>query len=301
MSSYVTIVDEFNGKGLSATQKIALALIHGFSQNRQGAFTGDIDYISWWLGTSNRSTIRLLKRLEEMGLIEKMEHPDDKRRSIYRVTEAVTGGVSPDSEKIGDKSDTKMAKVCDKTSPISENEDKIGDKTSPKYVTKSTKIGDNLSSIPYYNTIDISINNNTISKEEIDKEEKPMSPISSKVEALQQAFSDSLTPFRAKYPAEMLEAFCDYWAAPLQNPKPSQVKAGILLKYQTQETWSLAGRLRTWAKRDSTYMAYQGQYSRAPDGPRVNSRGETRMVESYRKANEAFQALLNPDNNQSEQ
>lgn len=301
MSSYVTIVDEFNGKGLSATQKIALALIHGFSQNRQGAFTGDIEYISWWLGTSNRSTIRLLKRLEEMGLIEKMEHPDDKRRSIYRVTEAVTGGVSPDSEKIGDKSDTKMGKVCDKTSPISENEDKIGDKSSPKYVTKSTKIGDNLSSIPYYNTIDISINNNTISKEEIDKEEKPMSPISSKVEALQQAFSDSLTPFRAKYPVEMLEAFCDYWAAPLQNPKPSQVKAGILLKYQTQETWSLAGRLRTWAKRDSTYMAYQGQYSRAPDGPRVNSRGETRMVESYRKANEAFQALLNPDNNQSEQ
>lgn len=301
MSSYVTIVDNFNGMGLSATQKIALALIHGFSQNRQGAFTGDIDYISWWLGTSNRSTIRLLKRLEEMGLIEKMDHPEDKRRSIYRVTEAVTGGVSPDSEKIGDKSDTKMAKVCDKTSPISENEDKIGDKSSPKYVTKSTKIGDNLSSIPYYNTIDISINNNTISKEEIDKEEKPMSPISSKVEALQQAFSDSLTPFRAKYPAEMLEAFCDYWAAPLQNPKPSQVKAGILLKYQTQETWSLAGRLRTWAKRDSTYMAYQGQYSRAPDGPRVNSRGETRMVESYRKANEAFQALLNPDNNQSEQ
>ena len=300
MSSYVTIIDEFNGMGLSATQKIALALIHGFSQNRQGAFTGDIDYISWWLGTSNRSTIRLLKRLEEMGLIEKSPSPEDKRRSIYRVTEAV-GNVSPDLEKIGDKSDTNMGKVCDKTSPISENEDKIGDKTSPKYVTKSTEIGDNLSSIPYYNTIDISINNNTISKEEIDKEEKPMSPISSKVEALQQAFSESLTPFRDKYPNEMLEAFSDYWAAPLQNPKSSQVKAGILLKYQTQETWSLAGRLRTWAKRDSTYLGYQGQYSRAPDGPRVNSRGETRMVESYRKANEAFKALLNPDNNQPDQ
>ena len=298
MSSYVTIVDDFNGKGLSATQKIALALIHGFSQNRQGAFTGDIEYISWWLGASNRSTIRVLKKLEEMGLIEKMENPEDKRRSIYRVTAVVTGGVSPDSEKIGDKSDTNLGEVCDKTSPISENEDKINDKTSPKYVTKSTKIGDNLSSIPYYNTIDISINNNTISKEEIDKEEKPMSPISSKIESLQQAFSESLTPFRDKYPVEMLEAFCDYWAAPLQNPKPSQVKAGILLKYQTQETWSLAGRLRTWAKRDSTYLAYQGQYSRVPDGPRVNSRGETRMVESYRKANEAFKALLNPDNNQ---
>ena len=301
MSSYVTIIDEFNGKGLSAMQKIALALIHGFSQKGQGVFTGDIDYISWWLGASNRSTIRVLKKLEEMGLIEKLQYPEDKRRSIYRVTESVTGDVSPDSEKIGDKSDTNLGEVCDKTSPISENEDKIGDRTSPKYVTKSTKIGDNLSSIPYYNTIDISINNNTISKEEIDKEEKPMSPISSKVEALQQAFSESLTPFRDEYPEQMLIAFSDYWAAPLQNPKPSQVKAGILLKYQTQETWSLAGRLRTWAKRDSTYLGYQGQYSRAPDGPKVNSRGETRMVESYRKANEAFQALLNPDNNQPEQ
>ena len=269
--------------GLSAMQKIALALIHGFSQKGQGVFTGDIDYISWWLGSSNRSTIRVLKRLEEMGLIEKLPSSEDKRRSIYRVTEAV-GNVSPDFEKIGDKSDTNLGEVCDKT--------------SPKYVTKSTKIGDNLSSIPYYKTIDISINNNTISKEEIDKEEKPISPIPSKVEALQQAFYDSLNPFRDKYPAEMLEAFSDYWAAPLQNPKPSQVKAGILLKYQTQETWSLAGRLRTWAKRDSTYLGYQGQCSRAPDGPRVNSRGETRMVESYRKANEAFKALLNQDNNQ---
>lgn len=300
MSSYVTIVDEFNGKGLSAVQKMALALIHGFSQKGQGVFTGDIDYISWWLGASNRSTIRVLKRLEEMGLIEKLPSPEDKRRSIYRVTGAATVDMSPESEKIGDKSDTNLCKIYDKTSPISENEEKVGDNLSPKYVTKSTKIGDNLSSIPYYNTIDISINNNTISKEEIDKEEKPMSPVFSKVEALQQTFSDSLTPFRDKYPVEMLEAFSDYWAAPLQNPKPSQVKAGILLKYQTQETWSLAGRLRTWAKRDSTYMAYQGQYSRAPDGPRVNSRGETRMVESYRKANEAFQALLNPDNNQLE-
>ena len=307
MSSYVTIIDEFNGKGLSATQKIALALIHGFSQKGQGVFTGDIDYISWWLGASNRSTIRVLKRLEEMGLIEKLPSPEDKRRSIYRVTDAATGNASPYSEKIddtdvtnldkiGDKSDTNLGKICDKASPISENEDKIDDNLSPKYVTKSTKIGDNLSSIPYYNTIDISINNNTISKEEIDKEEKPMSPISSKVESLQQAFSESLTPFRDQYPSEMLEAFSDYWAAPLQNPKPSQVKAGIFLKYQTQETWSLAGRLRTWAKRDSTYLGYQGQYSRAPDGPRVNSRGETRMVESYRKANEAFNALLNPGN-----
>ena len=298
MSSYVTIVDDFNGMGLSATQKIALALIHGFSQNRQGAFTGDIEYISWWLGINKRNTRILLNKLEDMGLIERTPYPVDKRRYEYRLTNAIFDVAS----------DTENGDIEVETTPISAKkevettaiEKQIEVETTSKKRSKQTKIEVVLAPTPIYNTIDNNINN-TIHSTTILAQKNEVSettPISSKVEALQQAFSDSLSPFRDKYPAEMLEAFCDYWAAPLQNPKPSQVKAGILLKYQTQETWSLAGRLRTWAKRDSTYLGYQGQYSRAPDGPRVNSRGETRMVESYRKANEAFKALLNPDNNQ---
>lgn len=301
MSSYVTIIDEFNGKGLSATQKIALALIHGFSQNRQGAFTGDIEYISWWLGINKRNTRILLNKLEDMGLIERTPYPVDKRRYEYRLTDAIFDVAS----------DTENGEIEVETTPISAKKEvettaikkQIEVETTSKKRSNQTKIEVVLAPTPIYNTIDNTINNtihsNTILAQK--NEVSETTSISSKVEALQQAFTDSLTPFRDKYPVEMLEAFCDYWAAPLQNPKPSQVKAGILLKYQTQETWSLAGRLRTWAKRDSTYLGYQGQYSRAPDGPRVNSRGETRMVESYRKANEAFRALLNPDNNQSDQ
>lgn len=301
MSSYVTIIDEFNGKGLSATQKIALALIHGFSQKGQGAFTGDIEYISWWLGINKRNTRILLNKLEDMGLIERTPYPVDKRRYEYRLTNAIfdvasdteNGDIEVETTSISDKKEVETTAI----------EKQIEVETTSKKRSKQTKIEVVLAPTPIYNTIDNTINNtihsNTIIAQK--NEVSQTTPIPSKVEALQQAFSDSLTHFRDKYPAEMLEAFCDYWAAPLQNPKPSQVKAGILLKYQTQETWSLAGRLRTWAKRDSAYLGYQGQYSRAPDGPRVNSRGETRMVESYRKANEAFQALLNPDNNQSEQ
>ena len=298
MSSYVTIVDDFNGKGLSATQKIALALIHGFSQNRQGAFTGDIEYISWWLGINKRNTRILLNKLEDMGLIERTPYQVDKRRYEYRLTNVIFDVAS----------DTENGEIEVETTPISVKkevettpiEKQIEVETTSKKRSNQTKIEVVLAPTPIYNTIDNTINN-TIHSSTIIAQKKEVSqttPIYSKVEALQQAFTDSLTPFRDKYPVEMLEAFSDYWAAPLQNPKPSQVKAGILLKYQTQETWSLAGRLRTWAKRDSTYLGYQGQYSRAPDGPRVNSRGETRMVESYRKANEAFRALLNPDNNQ---
>lgn len=301
MSSYVTIIDEFNGKGLSATQKIALALIHGFSQNRQGAFTGDIEYISWWLGINKRNTRILLNKLEDMGLIERTPYPVDKRRYEYRLTDAIFDVAS----------DTENGEIEVETTPISAKKEvettaikkQIEVETTSKKRSKQTKIEVVLAPTPIYNTIDNTINNtihsNTILAQK--NEVSQTTPISSKVESLQQAFFDSLTPFRDKYPVEMLEAFSDYWAAPLQNPKPSQVKAGILLKYQTQETWSLAGRLRTWSKRDSTYLSYQGQYSRAPDGPRVNSRGETRMVESYRKANEAFQALLNPDNNKIDQ
>ena len=301
MSSYVTIIDEFNGKGLSATQKIALALIHGFSQNRQGAFTGDIEYISWWLGINKRNTRILLNKLEDMGLIERTPYPVDKRRYEYRLTNVIFDVAS----------DTENGEIEVETTPISVKkevettpiEKQIEVETTSKKRSNQTKIEVVLAPTPIYNTIDNTINNTIHNSTTIaqKKEVSQTTPISSKVEALQQAFSDSLTPFRDKYPVEMLEAFSDYWAAPLQNPKPSQVKAGILLKYQTQETWSLAGRLRTWAKRDSTYLTYQGQYSRAPDGPRVNSRGETRMVESYRKANEAFKALLNPDNNQLDQ
>ena len=301
MSSYVTIVDEFNGKGLSATQKIALALIHGFSQNRQGAFTGDIEYISWWLGINKRNTRILLNKLEDMGLIERTPYQVDKRRYEYRLTNVIFDVAS----------DTENGEIEVETTPISVKkevettpiEKQIEVETTSKKRSNQTKIEVVLAPTPIYNTIDNTINNTIHNSTTIAQknEVSQTTPIYSKVEALQQAFTDSLTPFRDKYPVEMLEAFSDYWAAPLQNPKPSQVKAGILLKYQTQETWSLAGRLRTWAKRDSTYLAYQGQYSRAPDGPRVNSRGETRMVESYRKANEAFQALLNPDNNQLDQ
>ena len=301
MSSYVTIVDDFNGKGLSATQKIALALIHGFSQNRQGAFTGDIEYISWWLGINKRNTRILLNKLEDMGLIERTPYPVDKRRYEYRLTDAIFD-VASDTEngEIEVETTPISAKKEVETTPI---EKQIEVETTSKKRSNQTKIEVVLAPTPIYNTIDNTINNTIHSSTTIAQKNdvSQTTPISSKVEALQQAFSESLTPFRDKYPVEMLEAFSDYWAAPLQNPKPSQVKAGILLKYQTQETWSLAGRLRTWAKRDSAYLGYQGQYSRAPDGPRVNSRGETRMVESYRKANEAFQALLNPDNNQSEQ
>ena len=301
MSSYVTIIDEFNGKGLSATQKIALALIHGFSQNRQGAFTGDIEYISWWLGINKRNTRILLNKLEDMGLIERTPYPVDKRRYEYRLTDAIFD-VASDTEN-GEIEVETTAISTKKEVETTAIEKQIEVETTSKKRSNQTKIEVVLAPTPIYNTIDNNINNtihsNTIIAQK--NEVSETTPISSKVEALQQAFSESLTPFRDKYPAEMLEAFCDYWAAPLQNPKPSQVKAGILLKYQTQETWSLAGRLRTWAKRDSTYLGYQGQYSRAPDGPRVNSRGETRIVESYRKANEAFQALLNPDNNQTDQ
>ena len=301
MSSYVTIIDEFNGKGLSATQKIALALIHGFSQNRQGAFTGDIGYISWWLGINKRNTRILLNKLEDMGLIERTPYPVDKRRYEYRLTDAIFD-VASDTEngEIEVETTAISAKKEVETTAI---EKQIEVETTSKKRSNQTKIEVVLAPTPYYNTIDNTINNTIHSSNVIAQknEVSETTPISSKVEALQQAFSDSLTPFRDKYPTEMLEAFSDYWAAPLQNPKPSQVKAGILLKYQTQETWSLAGRLRTWSKRDSTYLGYQGQYSRAPDGPRVNSRGETRMVESYRKANEAFKALLNPDNNQPDQ
>jgi len=68
-------------------------------------------------------------------------------------------------------------------------------------------------------------------------------------------FRNSLLPYSDKYTSEMLEDFADYWAAPLQHPTAKQIKDGILLKYQKEETWSLEARLRNWAKKEREIMA----------------------------------------------
>lgn len=298
MAGYVTIIDEFNDKGLTAVQKIALAVINGFSQNEQGVFNGSIAYLSRWIGASKSTTLRTLKYLEDNGYIVKSEGDFD---GLNKITYKVTDLLSLQAENDGIKMTPNGVKMQPEGIKMTPSQNDTGIKMTPPRcqndttpVSKCNRPGvkmtpnntsNNISNNTRYNTRSIAARARACAREE------------KKLEDLQQAFASTLQPFRDKYTDSMLQAFYDYWAAPLQNPKPSQVKAGILLKYQTQETWSLAGRLRTWAKRDTDYA----QKTQPPEGPRVNARGETRMVESYRKANEAFNKLLHPEDEETEE
>lgn len=50
-----------------------------------------------------------------------------------------------------------------------------------------------------------------------------------------------------KYPSDMYKAFLGYWTAPVQNGKKSEIGKEF---WEIQGTWSLAGRLANWHKRE---------------------------------------------------
>lgn len=70
--AFITVQDwmvkNFNLKG---NELLAYALIYGFSQDGESEFKGSISYISEWLNTSKSTTMRILKKLIEMGVIKK--------------------------------------------------------------------------------------------------------------------------------------------------------------------------------------------------------------------------------------
>lgn len=58
---------------LSGNELLCYALIYGFSQNEDSVFSGSCKYISEWLNVSRQTTVAVLKKLCEKGLICKVE------------------------------------------------------------------------------------------------------------------------------------------------------------------------------------------------------------------------------------
>lgn len=58
---------------LSGNELIVYAIIYGFSQNKQGEFTGSAQYLADWTGCSRRNIMRILNKLVEEGTISKTE------------------------------------------------------------------------------------------------------------------------------------------------------------------------------------------------------------------------------------
>lgn len=56
---------------LKSNELNAFAIIYGFSQDGQNAYTGSLNYLSEWLGTSKQTTINVLDKLVEKNYILK--------------------------------------------------------------------------------------------------------------------------------------------------------------------------------------------------------------------------------------
>ena len=58
---------------LSGNELIVYAIIYGFSQNKQGEFTGSAQYLADWVGCTRRTVMTILNKLAEAKLISKTE------------------------------------------------------------------------------------------------------------------------------------------------------------------------------------------------------------------------------------
>ena len=75
-SNYVTILGWMvNELHLSANKLLIYAIIHSFSQDGEGCFTGSLLYLQKWTGKSRTTVLSILTELLEDGLIEKEEIP----------------------------------------------------------------------------------------------------------------------------------------------------------------------------------------------------------------------------------
>ena len=58
---------------LSGNELIVYAIIYGFSQNKQGEFTGSAQYLADWVGCTRRTVMTILNKLVENNFISKTE------------------------------------------------------------------------------------------------------------------------------------------------------------------------------------------------------------------------------------
>ena len=97
--NYITIQGWMRTElNLSGNELIVYAIIYGFSQNKQGEFTGSAQYLADWVGCTRRTIMSILNKLVENGTISKTEtvlNNNEKRVSYQaeRGCEKISQGV----------------------------------------------------------------------------------------------------------------------------------------------------------------------------------------------------------------
>lgn len=85
---------------LKGNELLIYAVIYGFSQNGEDAFSGSLSYICEWTNSTKQGVLKNLKALIDKGLIEKKEtYKNGVKFNEYRATEftpikqSLTGGI----------------------------------------------------------------------------------------------------------------------------------------------------------------------------------------------------------------
>lgn len=138
-SNYLNIqdwmVDELHLKG---NDLLAYALIYGFSQDEESCYNGSYAYIMRWLSVDERSAVRILKRLESMGLIKKWKVRVDGILVNRWTASTELPEKQPETELAENDSEGWQNVTPDKLSPLTkcqsegwQNVSQRGDKMSP--------------------------------------------------------------------------------------------------------------------------------------------------------------------------
>ena len=117
MEGYIVITPAMiEDLGLKGTELLCFALIHGFSKDRQGVFTGSISYVSMMLGMAPRTIVYALKALIEKGLVEKTELGiAGVQRVEYQISKGAMQKLQGSYAKIAED----LCKNCTPPSPLS--------------------------------------------------------------------------------------------------------------------------------------------------------------------------------------
>lgn len=71
---------------LSGNELIVYAIIYGFSQNKQGEFTGSVQYLADWVGCTKRTVTTILRKLVDEELVKKtvVQLDNNSKRVSYQ-------------------------------------------------------------------------------------------------------------------------------------------------------------------------------------------------------------------------
>ena len=134
--SYLTIQDWMvTDLHLKGNELLAYALIYGFSQDEQSCFYGSYQYVMEWLSVDKTTAVRVLRNLENKGLLRKWQEKEGNV-TVNRYATNTTPACPAASDQLQNATGCKMQPVAKCHSDQLQNATSTGCKMQPLPVAK---------------------------------------------------------------------------------------------------------------------------------------------------------------------